>query len=519
MANRKRRSLPPEAAPSSKKQKNDISLPPEIFSLVLSFLAPRQMLRLACTSPTIMGYVTHELVVRNTVVLGGSHAANNIRYILDHGVLLCWPSPMRLLRIVNGRRCEFCPRKTNSVRLRGLFLCACCANDMTAEVKRRRQQCADATDVKGLPTSSSTPYLMSDVAVAQEQSTDLMEAKITKALGQHCCAPLTSYHDTIRRLNMVYDEADMVKYVLWKEICDRREVKERARANKIIHAISQVKSLILEQHRYAMEYTLTTAGTHCSLAFGVTHELMKELLNAPSKITRKKLKHVAAAIDEAYPVVLKHGLHDFSCLSTSDPLQAAIKTHLEKTFSAGADFLRDMSMTGALKRIRCDHDVVSPVLKRGFHWTYGDVPTGLRNIIATLIVGDDDDVHGLSLAKSICAGINKETLSATSSEWSLCQRLYKLGIEEYAVLKPAVAAYLEDMGTQAFVQGCCDNESGQNADQLWLRAKQSVVTKISYSPADYDKVKSWLRGKKWMALREYHSSKVWTEYKSLSWEF
>ena len=94
----------------------------------------------------------------------------------------------------------------------------------------------------------------------------------------------------------------------------------------------------------------------------------------------------------------------------------------------------------------------------------------------------------------------------------------KLGIEEYAVLKPVVAAYLQDMGTQAFVQGCCDNESSQNHDQLWLQAKQSVISKISYSPCDYDKVKSWLRGKKWVALREYHSSKVWAEYKSLSWE-
>ena len=75
--------------------------------------------------------------------------------------------PMRLLCIVNGRRCEFCPRKANSVQLGGLFMCACCANDMTAQVKKRQsqqQQCDDDADnVRGL-LSTSPKYLMGDVA-------------------------------------------------------------------------------------------------------------------------------------------------------------------------------------------------------------------------------------------------------------------------------------------------------------------------------------------------------------------
>jgi hypothetical protein len=49
-----------------------------------------------------------------------------------------------------------------------------------------------------------------------------------------------------------------------------------------------------------------------------------------------------------------------------------------------------------------------------------------------------------------------------------------------------------------------------------MEAKRSVVSKVFYSANDYDAVKAWLLDGDWTALREYHSTKVWPEFKEMS---
>jgi hypothetical protein len=56
-------------------------LPAEIFSLVLKFRSPRQMLAVASCSSAIMQYVTYELVIRNTVLAGGAHSVFNLKAV------------------------------------------------------------------------------------------------------------------------------------------------------------------------------------------------------------------------------------------------------------------------------------------------------------------------------------------------------------------------------------------------------------------------------------------------------
>jgi hypothetical protein len=128
-----------------------------------------------------------------------------------------------------------------------------------------------------------------------------------------------------------------------------------------------------------MEYLVSRDGTHCCLVYGVTNELMKDVMNAPSRLTKTKLQQIATSIDAAYSLVMKHGLHDFSCLSVNDPLQASLRQYIEQKYVAGMGFLRDRAFSGAVRSIKERGDAVSPVLKRAFTWTYGVVPVGVRD--------------------------------------------------------------------------------------------------------------------------------------------
>ena len=510
----------PEAEPSNKKQKNvgsnAPSLPPEIFSLVFPFLAPRQILRLALTSSALQIYVNHELVVRNTVMLGGVHARGNLKSILDG---LCkqtiyTPSPLRLLRIVNGKRCERCLQKTNNLRL-GLFVCATCANDLTTHRSYRERPCEEIE------------MLIRDDCVDKTWETMILKKPFTTSGGNRI-GPFVTYSDMKRmidegitlddffgnvqvpdqnmaqKLQQVYHDAGVDKQIICTEDCNRREDKEKSKVRKIIDAIDQVKAL-LKGPTNVMDYTVSADGTYCSLSFGITHDLMKEIISAPSKITKKKLREIAASVDAAYPLAMKHGLHDFTCLSVDDPLQAVIRQHIQDRFVPGMEFLRDRTFSGAVASIKVEGDAMSPVLKRAFNWTYGSVPTELRNLIAEVIVGHRES--DLDLAKSICAGINRVTIS-TSSEWLLCQRLYKFALREYTLLQPAVAAYLNNSEIQLFL------ETG-NMDDVWMEAKYSLLSMMVYSPRDYDKVRLWLMGHDWAALRGYHASNIWFAYRDI----
>lgn len=462
---------------------------------------------------------------------------------------------MRLLRIVNGKSCENrnCERKTNSTRL-GLYICATCASELTTHRQSWREtRCQDYETIitddrvdktwvtmllkepfQGRGEEPIGPLVTyRDMEVMMNTGTSLDRFFEQPRAAREI--PLNDNQEISQRLWQVFDRAAADKKEIWSQWNNRREGKEKAKVDKVIDAIGKVKSMLLNKHikDYAMEYTVSKDGTHCSLNYGITHELMKEIVHAPSKITNKKVQQIAASIDAAYPLVVAHGMHDFSCLSWQDPLQHAIRAYLidqPTVFEPGLPFLRDPSFSGAIASLKKHKDAISPVLKRVFSWTYfGMVPVELRNIIAELIV--DQQAGGatprdLKLAQSICAGINQSAVTKnthfpssstelSTSAWTLCQRLYGIALYEYTLLRPAVTAYLCDDWTRTFLSNRQDCTTTSLSD-LWMEAKQAVVGKILYSASDYDTVKSVLLQCDWAALREYHSTKVWPEFKEMS---
>jgi hypothetical protein len=116
---------------------------------IMSFLDVKSLLQfVSCSKRTISSspdeaILTHEHVVRSTLITGGIDAKKTVEEVISlalekRSVFL--PSPLRLLRLANGKRCErkqCCSSLINgSIRPGyGLFLCWNCLVDETKAVK------------------------------------------------------------------------------------------------------------------------------------------------------------------------------------------------------------------------------------------------------------------------------------------------------------------------------------------------------------------------------------------------
>mmetsp|Transcript_55974 Transcript_55974/g.135422 ORF Transcript_55974/g.135422 Transcript_55974/m.135422 type:complete len:167 (+) Transcript_55974:244-744(+) len=92
----------------------------------MEFLSPRQLYNVSLTCKSLWKLVTTEIVVKSALIHGG-HARRTMEELYQlmsqHSIHV--PSPLRLLRLANGKRCKFCcGEKVNFVRP-GLGVFAC----------------------------------------------------------------------------------------------------------------------------------------------------------------------------------------------------------------------------------------------------------------------------------------------------------------------------------------------------------------------------------------------------------
>lgn len=110
------------------------SAPCEIVAHIASYLDVKTLFAFVFCKKDWQHALTHEHVFRSGAAAGG-HASKTIDIMYQqcvHRRSVYLPTPIRLLRLVNGRRCEKpgCNRKTNHVRIpSGLFLCWQCFCD------------------------------------------------------------------------------------------------------------------------------------------------------------------------------------------------------------------------------------------------------------------------------------------------------------------------------------------------------------------------------------------------------
>jgi len=93
----------------------------------MEYLAPREMFRLALCSKELMNSVTTKMVVRSALLQEGQ-AKTIIQTIapLIKNRSICVPTPLLLLRLLNGKQCERFGKKFRHVRGFANFICSVC---------------------------------------------------------------------------------------------------------------------------------------------------------------------------------------------------------------------------------------------------------------------------------------------------------------------------------------------------------------------------------------------------------
>mmetsp|Transcript_40037 Transcript_40037/g.96605 ORF Transcript_40037/g.96605 Transcript_40037/m.96605 type:complete len:490 (+) Transcript_40037:1330-2799(+) len=90
----------------------------DIVAIIVSFLHVRELLPFVCASKQLRSLLTYEQVIRATLLHGGYYPQLSLSRIVSSVRLnTIWiPSPLRLLRVVLGKRCERCNVKVSNVR-------------------------------------------------------------------------------------------------------------------------------------------------------------------------------------------------------------------------------------------------------------------------------------------------------------------------------------------------------------------------------------------------------------------
>ena len=352
MSSLQKRHAPVAASPSEPQPKRykdaSLHINEDALGLVMEFLGPRELYRMALTCKTLRSKVTTRLVVRSAIMHGG-HAATTVTelYNLMKNKSIHVPSPLRLLRLVNGKRCEWCNiNKLNYVRPGfGVFLCRpCLADQFTATIELMvlvqfrydRIFSAQTFAPLGNPSTIWSRRL--------EQNGELCGPLVTLADIERMAQISTSEEDMVNKMPPEQDYKDFIqtyddsleqakaaeRYRLEKKARSRTEAAER-RKKSSLQIVSKIKDLLDDPWwQFALNSTETgLMGKNPCLKFEspICDELLKELMITPSKADKRLIKEIAANINRYLQSINERHLLDFSFLSVHDPFEAALKRH------------------------------------------------------------------------------------------------------------------------------------------------------------------------------------------------
>jgi hypothetical protein len=333
----------------------------ELDALVLheifSFLDAKSLFRVAFSTRRMMEVVDHQHVIQSAIVSGG-HSAKTVTDVINLALVerqIFLPSPLRLLRLANGKRCELSKKcqlsLVNHTRSAlAVFACWPCFCDSTQKISR-------------------TDSMLDNGRVARNSfiaSAYVQRSPMTDAAGERIGAIVTRT-ECMRRLKdagailQEYDENDpytQEKRNLILEAFEKAKKERSIRSDKNNHAkmLRQVNRQEKAEKLTVLLKTLIEDDVpfkealcaHIPMVSESQKEAcirfrcqfvdwrMKPFLIAPSKGTKKKLKEIADQITADLNLLMSTGFLDFSCLSSDareEPFESSLRVHMGNAFS------------------------------------------------------------------------------------------------------------------------------------------------------------------------------------------
>eukprot|EP00547_Thalassionema_nitzschioides_P002011 CAMPEP_0194205550 /NCGR_PEP_ID=MMETSP0156-20130528/4796_1 /TAXON_ID=33649 /ORGANISM="Thalassionema nitzschioides, Strain L26-B" /LENGTH=543 /DNA_ID=CAMNT_0038931853 /DNA_START=604 /DNA_END=2235 /DNA_ORIENTATION=+ len=521
---------------SAKRIKSDCTvptLPSDIFTIILAHLDPQSLLRLASISSEMMNLLSHQLVIRNSVLQGGDNARINIQGLLANlqRKFIYMPSPIRMLRIVNGTFCEChgCHARVASLTT-GLLFCEDCKKakmgKYPGKMKRNKIYGSILSHDKimgkfwSLPFVNKRPFRSTD---RQRNGTIITKVDIERMVREditvdeyfedyldHVEAPDT---ECVKRLIAVAEQAEK----------ERNERNEELRSRKPETLIQIEESLAQIQGRlmgcakhFAMDYKTSQPHWRISITYPLTRSLLGRITCHPRYATETRLIHVANSIDDAYDEIAASGFADFTCFSDDkieNPLEAKIRSYLCRNFTQGDEFLRHWRLDKYMLHRLNSTGPKSALVYFAFGGGWTSLPAPLMTILAEVVVEEGGNLENVSASREFIEFLH-EVLAPNPYKlcvnWKFFQEYFEELLLTYKRLRPLILAYHSHPETVALCRSdgakdqSCEDLSWGLSESHWKGIKRRIVLNMWVSKKDFYPVADWLIREDWLSLREYH---------------
>lgn len=344
-----------------------LSLNEDALSLVLELLPPRDLYAAALTCKSLRAKITVAITVKSVLIQNGRG-----KQTLDElKKLLCAksihpPSALRLLRLVNGRRCEICNRsKVNHIRPGiGIFSCWTCLTERGLTkgwkktwVRYRKnvgayegifqhprvaaQEYGKTNYLMHVPRTDATGEFIGPVVCFDD--IDKMfahEASIDDYLDNTLGAPSA---DRYAEFNSAYEITRARAERVARERIDKYRAENQKRRDekkaKVEQWIANLSGLIDESFRNAalkrkdMAHSASSKQPCVQFLLPFVDGLLKEYVLAPSKMRKKNMKDVADKINSKLQLIDDRNFLNLNFLSEDDAFEGALKNHFSNKLS------------------------------------------------------------------------------------------------------------------------------------------------------------------------------------------
>lgn len=359
----------------------------DALAQVLHYLHPRDLLRMSETSKALREYFTTAIIVTSAMIHGG-HGATTIKelYKLMKDCSIHIPCPMRLLRLINGKRCEVCFRnKVNHVRPKtGVFACWICltgeessvfASNHTSHALPRQQQPltrSHRTNLVKYRKNKKYEAIFTHPRVACNSYTKETYVWNRKRAAlpttgddetEEWIGPLVCYNDIDRMANesnrdidtYITEELDAPQKEAYNEFVSvyeetearakreaqlRQEEKKAKKQKTIDNKLAKIKKMVLDlqallddrwsefatSYKILPSWRMTRPGKYPIVDFhiGFVNDALKPYVISPSKLKKKFLKDIADQINENFGCIFESDFMSFHFLS-DDGVEGLLK--------------------------------------------------------------------------------------------------------------------------------------------------------------------------------------------------
>ena len=382
-------------------------LPPEILPRIVSYLDCRGMLHLASCSKSLRSAVTPEAVIR-AAVFGDKQSQKVVTSVMDlvQRQAIHTPSTFRLLRLLNGTRCERGTEcwagnrvtnrssvlTTTTARPFGLCICNTCKRFVSStnimhwrqfqtferdrvaiEQYRRVLSVPQVERATGAPVGSI--LLGQDLTQIQRsyQGTDERHLAMDEIFQRFDETLPASEHarremlvDTFIAAKTEYEARTSAKAQLKWEQYKARAADRAARKRESGELVLATMETLLSEYPHkeivlAGEWSEATGIRH--FTFAPSCDILGPLLNAPSSVKPKSIPLVVDEVREAYTLLLRSGFGTGTTIApaflsglehSEEPLDIAVykyRHNLEAVLSP-RDFLRGKANRNFIQKLR-----------------------------------------------------------------------------------------------------------------------------------------------------------------------